>query len=677
MKKKLSIIALCLVVIMCFTTLVACDLSGIELDTPVVTINNEGLARWKAVDNAKSYVCNVNGREVETIYTLFQLKDGESISVKAVSGGSPYKNSKWSETKTYNASSGGNQGESGKIKLATPVVTISQSGLASWDSVANASEYEYTINGTTVGKTTHTNIQLEAGQTIFVKALGTGNYTDSDPSVIQKYEKPCEHVDTDNDGKCDKCGKDTAINECDHIDANDDEICDNCSENVVVSFNLFAINDLHGMYCDTDTQPGVDELTTYLKDYQANTNTIVLSSGDMWQGSSESNNTKGKLATEWLNYIGCSSMTLGNHEFDWSTEKIKSNAQLANFPFLAINVYDKSTNKRVDYCDASVVVEFGDAKIGIIGAIGDCYSSISASMCSDVEFKVGDDLTTLVKQEANRLRAQGVDYVVYSLHDGGSQSDTMDWYDTSLSNGYVDIVFEGHTHQAYCYDDNYGVYHIQGGGYNKGISTATVRLNFANQKFSTQNYGVIYNSVYSKRASDSIVEELVEKYKSEIGDPNEVVATLTSTVSQETIEDKVADLYRERGLAEWGDKYNIVLGGGYVRTRSPYSLSKGAVTVSDIQTLLPFENKIVLCSLNGTQINNKFINTSNEDYHVSYTSYGLAVKDNVLYNSTKTYYIVTDTYTSDYHHLNVIATLDGDVVAYKLLCDYLRGGGTF
>lgn len=152
MKKKLSIIALCLVVIMCFTTLVACDLSGIELDTPVVTINNEGLARWKAVDNAKSYVCNVNGREVETIYTLFQLKDGESISVKAVSGGSPYKNSKWSETKTYNASSSGNQGESGKIKLATPVVTISQSGLASWDSVANASEYEYTINGTTVGK---------------------------------------------------------------------------------------------------------------------------------------------------------------------------------------------------------------------------------------------------------------------------------------------------------------------------------------------------------------------------------------------------------------------------------------------------------------------------------------------------------------------------------------------
>ena len=165
----------------------------------------------------------------------------------------------------------------------------------------------------------------------------------------------CYHVDLNGDGICDKCDSDIPSG-CDHKDKNNDEICDYCGENVVASFNIFAINDLHGMYCDTDNQPGVDELTTYLKNYQSTSNTIVLSSGDMWQGSTESNNTKGKLATEWLNYVDCSSMTLGNHEFDWSTEKIRTNAQLANFPFLAINVFDRTTNKRVDYCEASVVV---------------------------------------------------------------------------------------------------------------------------------------------------------------------------------------------------------------------------------------------------------------------------------------------------------------------------------
>lgn len=89
---------------------------------------------------------------------------------------------------------------------------------------------------------------------------------------------------------------------------------------------------------------------------------IILASGDMWQGSSESNNTKGKLATEWLNYIGCSSMTLGNHEFDWKTDKIKTNAELAKFPFLAINVYERATNQRVAYCRSSVMVKKTEQK---------------------------------------------------------------------------------------------------------------------------------------------------------------------------------------------------------------------------------------------------------------------------------------------------------------------------
>jgi len=683
MKRKI-IALVCLIVVVCTSfTLVACDLKtdafAKELETPVVTINGEGIARWKAVEHAESYVCNVSGRQIETIYTIVQLNDGETVTVQAVGNGTTYKNSMWSTPKTYTKQGGQGGGEGEKTKLATPVVTISEDGLASWNAVANATMYEYTI-GTTVGTTTNTSIQLEAKQTITVKAIGSGNYTDSDPSVLKKYDgkadEKCDHVDADGNGVCDKCGADMSSN-CDHTDANKDDVCDSCGESVVVNFNLFAINDLHGMYCDSSTQPGVDELTTYLKDYQSSSNTIVLSSGDMWQGSTESNNTKGKLATEWLNYIDCASMTLGNHEFDWSTDKIKSNAELAEFPFLAINVYDRDTNARVEYCDASVVVQVGEAKVGIIGAIGDCYSSISSSMCSDVYFKVGSELTSLVKAEANRLRAEGVDYIVYSLHDGGTQSSNMDWYDTSLSNGYVDIVFEGHTHQAYSYSDSYGVYHIQGGGYNTGISHASVRLNFANQQYTTGSHSIIYNSVYSASASDSIVETLVEKYKDEIGDPDEVVATLTRTVQSDEIADKVAELYCQKGVERWGSKYDIVLGGGYIKTRKPYSLSSGDVTVGQVQTLLPFDNKIVLCSLNGTQINNKFINSSNSDYHIAYSAYGETVKDSVLYNSTKTYYVVTDTYTSDYHHLTVIDSLGDNTFARDLICAYLKAGGTF
>lgn len=683
MKKKI-IALVCLIVVVCTSfTFVACDFDfsgfGKQLATPQVTINGDGVARWSAVPNATSYKCNVNGTINETMYTIWRVKDGESISVQAVGNGSTYKDSRWSDTKVFVATVTPTPDDNGKTKLATPVVTISEDGLASWSAIANATMYQYII-GSTIGTTTETSIQLEANQSIAVKAIGGGEYADSDQSVLKRYEskqgETCDHSDANGDGVCDKCGQ-NMTSACNHADKDNDEKCDNCGTSVIVNFNLYGINDLHGMYCDSDTQPGVDELTTFFKDQQATSNTVVLASGDMWQGSSESNNTKGKLATEWLNYINCSSMTLGNHEFDWSTEKIKTNAQLANFPFLAINVYDNATNKRVEYCQPSTVVQFGDAKVGIIGAIGDCYSSISASMCSDVNFKVKSELTTLVKEEANRLRAQGVDYIVYSLHDGGRANESMDWYDISLSNGYVDIVFEGHSHQSYAYTDSYGVYHVQGGGYNSGISAAEVRLNFANQQSNTSNVQVIRNSVYSKYASDSIINDLVEKYKDEIGNPNEVVATLSRDVSSTAIVNKVAELYCSIGLQTWGSQYQIMLGGGYLKTRKPYSLSSGNVTVSQVQTLLPFDNKIVLCSLNGTELKNKFIYTSNTDYHIAYSAYGESVKDDVVYNPKKTYYIVTDTYTSDYHHLKVLATLGDNVFARDLLCDYLRGGGTF
>lgn len=674
MKKKI-IALLCLVVVIATSlTFVACDsVFGEKLATPVVSVNGSGLAIWKAVPGADSYKCNVNGEIHETMCTVWQLKDGETVTVQAVGNGTTYKNSMWSTPKTYTKQGG--QGE--KTKLATPVVTISEDGLASWSAIANATMYQYII-GSTIGTTTETSIQLEANRSIAVIAIGGGEYADSDQSVLKRYESKqgenCDHADLNGDGVCDKCGQ-NMTSACNHADKDNDEKCDNCGTSVIVNFNLYGINDLHGMYCDSDTQPGVDELTTFFKDQQATSNTVVLASGDMWQGSSESNNTKGKLATEWLNYINCSSMTLGNHEFDWSTEKIKTNAQLANFPFLAINVYDNATNKRVEYCQPSTVVQFGDAKVGIIGAIGDCYSSISSSMCSDVNFKVKSELTTLVKEEANRLRAQGVDYIVYSLHDGGRANESMDWYDISLSNGYVDIVFEGHSHQSYAYADSYGVYHVQGGGYNSGISSAEVRLNFVNQQSNTSNVQVIRNSVYSKYAKDSIINDLVEKYKEEIGNPNEVVATLIRDVSSTAIVNKVAELYCAIGLQTWGSQYQIMLGGGYLNTREPHSLSSGNVTVSQVQTLLPFDNKIVLCSLNGTELKNKFI--YNKKYHVSYSAYGESVKDDVVYNPKKTYYIVTDTYTSDYQHLKVLATLGDNVFARDLLCDYLRGGGTF
>lgn len=475
---------------------------------------------------------------------------------------------------------------------------------------------------------------------------------------------------------------------CTHVDQNNDGMCDDCHVSVLVDFDFFAINDLHGMYVTGDSQTGVEGLTTYLLNAQANGNAFVLSSGDMWQGSTESNNTKGKLATEWMNHVGCVSMTLGNHEFDWGTDYIKSNAQLASFPFLAINVYERTSDERVSYCKSSIMLEKAGVKIGVIGAIGDCYSSISASMCEDVYFKVGDELTALVKAESTKLREQGASYIIYSLHDGNAGSNSkletlydseFTWYDASLSkDGYIDLVFEGHTHSSYTIQDRYGVKHVQAGGYNKGISKADVCINVANGN-STTDVSYLKNSVYSSSTESDIIDTLVTKYQDEIGNPDEVIGYNAQYRKSKTLADTMAMLYYEKGVEAWGNDYDVVLGGGYIKTRTPYNLPAGNVTMRQIQTLFPFDNSFMLCSIKGQDLLNRFFNSNHQDYHIYYGTYGAQIKSQLSngIGLNDTYYVAVDSYSADYapNKLTLVKNLGSDIFSRDLLVEYIKEGG--
>ena len=472
----------------------------------------------------------------------------------------------------------------------------------------------------------------------------------------------------------------------DHTDNDNNGRCDKCNESVLVYIDLFAVNDLHGKICDSSSQPGVDELTSYFKlMYEKEDNVVVLSSGDMWQGSSESNLTKGNLTTEWMNYVGFESMTVGNHEYDWGSDAIADNVNIAKFPFLAINIYAKNDNQRVDYCQSSVLIERNGVKIGIIGAAGDNYSSIASDMSKDVYFKTGKELTALVKAESEKLRKQGAQIIVYSLHDGYGRSSSgtsliadssmSGYYDPSLSDGgYVDVVFEAHTHQNYIHKDAYGVYHLQGGGENKGISHVEFAVNAVNLNKRVTEAEFISNTIYQYLDKDSIIDTLLKKYKDELEISSKVLGNNPSKKNSEYVEALVSRLYYEKGIEKWGDKYDIVLGGGFLRLRSPYYLFAGEVRYSDLLSILPFDNELVLCSVNGSDLKSKFFETTNEDYHIYYGSYGDEVKNNI--QSNKTYYIVVDSYTSTYKYnrLTEIERLGPDIYARDLLAQYILDG---
>ena len=471
-----------------------------------------------------------------------------------------------------------------------------------------------------------------------------------------------------------------------HSDSDDNGLCDSCNVSLFIYIDFYALNDLHGKFSDTSSNQGVDELTTYLKNTAfSDDNTVFLSSGDMWQGSSESNLTNGFIITEWMNELDFVSMTLGNHEYDWGEEIIADNEELAEFPFLAINIFDRATGERVDYCEPSVIVERNGIQIGIIGAIGDCYTSISSDKTKDIFFKVGDELTDLVKAESERLRSLGADYIVYSLHDGFGQNRNSEtkvsanqiksYYDIELSDGYVDLVFEGHTHQRYVLVDEYGVYHLQNGGENKGISHIEIAINSITYSSKTSYAEFVESSSYSYLNGDPLRDQLLNKYKDVISKGDEVLGEVKSYKDSTVIKRKVAELYYKKGVEIWGEDYEIVLGGGFISTRSPYNLSAGKIKYSQLQSILPFDNQLVLCSIKGSDLKSKFFETDNSNYFIYFEGYGQIVKNSIDPNAT--YYLITDTYTStySYNRLTEIERFDDGVFARDLLAEYIKNGG--
>lgn len=90
------------------------------------------------------------------------------------------------------------------IQLTAPVVTVDEdSGLATWNAVANASGYAYKIDEGSETSTSDTSVQLEAKESVRVKAVGDGvAYSDSDWSDSVTFEGLYSYVLSNSGEEC-------------------------------------------------------------------------------------------------------------------------------------------------------------------------------------------------------------------------------------------------------------------------------------------------------------------------------------------------------------------------------------------------------------------------------------------------------------------------------------------
>lgn len=189
-RRHLLLMALSLIISICmcfaFAGCDSCndDKAPAKLLTPVVTIDDKGVASWLEVENASGYAYVIgDGEETATNNLSVNLADGQSIKVKAKGDGKNYTDSDFSEVKTYTAPS------KKPVQLAGPSVSIGTDGTVTIGTVEHAVKIVYVIDdGAETEYDANNKPVLTDGQTIKVTAKGDGvNYTDSEP-VTKTYD---------------------------------------------------------------------------------------------------------------------------------------------------------------------------------------------------------------------------------------------------------------------------------------------------------------------------------------------------------------------------------------------------------------------------------------------------------------------------------------------------------
>ncbi|MFA5485877.1 MAG: bifunctional UDP-sugar hydrolase/5'-nucleotidase [Bacilli bacterium] len=364
--------------------------------------------------------------------------------------------------------------------------------------------------------------------------------------------------------------------------------------------DFYGLNDYHGaiVRSEEDNMPGLSAINSFLNKRRSENpgGTVLIANGDMWQGSAESNMSKGKIVNESLNYMGFAALTLGNHEFDWGVDLIKSNKETSNFPYLGANIIIEETKETPDYIDPSPLIERDGVKIGIIGAMGsDLINTIQASHVEGLKF---DIMTEYVKSEAARLRGLGADLIFLGAHDTWVGASLSPDREALVNEKIVDLVFTGHQHYLDEKEVN-GVPILQTRGRGRDIMHARLGFNKETKEVKVANYEVVRSLIDLELEEDATTNKIVDYYvkKFKINETkNEVVGKLINEdMSRSMVAKFVVEVMTKSYDDAVGSLHNI---NGGIRAE----LKVGNITYGDIYSAFPFDNEIYLITLSGRRL---------------------------------------------------------------------------
>ncbi|MDF4458337.1 bifunctional UDP-sugar hydrolase/5'-nucleotidase UshA [Vibrio parahaemolyticus] len=413
-------------------------------------------------------------------------------------------------------------------------------------------------------------------------------------------------------------------------------------------FTVLHTNDNHGRFWENSKgEYGMAARKTLIDSIRAEVEanggeTILLSGGDINTGVPESDMQNAEPDFVGMNLIGYDAMAVGNHEFDNALSVLDKQAELADFPMLAANIYRKDTDGKVTderYFAPYKVFTINGLKVAVVGlTTKDTAKLVNPDNVANIHFA---DPQIEIKKVLKEIEAnETVDLVFATTHMGhyqdgnhGSEAPGDVLLARSLKDGELDAIIGGHSQNPVCMepgtndyadfkpgddcmpDRQNGTWIMQAHEWGKYVGRAD--FEYYDNKLHLASYKLIPVNLKAKDANGD--------YQF-IGDEIQPDATVKSTLQpyqdqgQALLDVRVSEtdgkLEGDRGVVRsqqtnlghlLGEAYRTydlvkadfgVMNSGGVRD----SIQAGYITYRDVLTVQPFGNFVTKATMTGKEV---------------------------------------------------------------------------
>ncbi len=429
--------------------------------------------------------------------------------------------------------------------------------------------------------------------------------------------------------------------------------CDSDTDTIAISceaaesctkFTVLHTNDNHGRFWENSSgEYGMAARHTLIQSIRADVaanggESILLSGGDINTGVPESDMQNAEPDFIGMNLLGYEAMAVGNHEFDNSLDILDMQAELADFPMLAANIYKRDIDGNVTderYFAPYKVFTINGLNIAVIGLTTEATAKlVNPDNVANIYFEEPQVEIQKVLKEIEEN--ESVDLVFATTHMGhyqngnyGSEAPGDVMLARSLEEGQLDAIIGGHSQNPVCMEpgtNNYadfnpgddctpdqqnGTYIMQAHEWGKYVGRAD--FEYYDGKLHLANYALVPVNLLDDNDDfiggyiepDVTVMDTLRPYQEQGQELlDEVIASTDGKLEgdrsvvrseQTNLGHLLGEAYRTYSLvdADFG-----VMNSGGVRD----SIQTGNITYRDVLTVQPFGNFVTKATMTGQEV---------------------------------------------------------------------------